>query len=259
MEKQRKSNRKLLISILIFIALMGLTTFYFINSFTKKQEPSIIIQKKNKNKEEQKENSETENIPSNEIYVNNLPSYRAQYNNNNIVANLKIPSLEIDTLITRTNDNKYYLNHDIYNNYTELGNTFIDFRNQDLNNNKQINIYGHNTQNEKYFDTLPFTKLDNYKNKEFFDQNKKVLLAIDEKEITYQVIAVKIITNEDNEHMYLSYNNDNDWYTHINNLLSNTLYNDNSTINSNDQILVLQACNYNPKNSYILVICKKVS
>ena len=57
--------------------------------------------------------------------------------------------------------------------------------------------------------------------------------------------------------MNLVYNSETDWLNHVNSLLSNTLYSDNVEISSNDHLLILQACTYKPKNSYILIICKR--
>ena len=63
-----------------------------------------------------------------------LDYYRNYYNNNNIVGSLKIEGTDIDTLLVQGDDNKYYLNHSIKNEYDELGSVFVDYR-TDLSSN----------------------------------------------------------------------------------------------------------------------------
>ena len=75
--------------------------------------------------------------------IKNLEYYKEYYENDNIVGRLKIRNTSIDTLLVKGNDNEYYLNHSISNEYDEKGSIFIDYR-TDLNS-KQINIYGHNS------------------------------------------------------------------------------------------------------------------
>lgn len=259
-----KRKRKLVLSIIIFIILLIATLFSIF--YPKKDDTYKDVVEKgeasNVNDIEidssNQEMTSDQKIENNNTYQNELPSYRNNYKNDNIVAKIKIPSIGLESLITRTGNNKYYLNHDLYNNYSDLGTPFADYRNKDIYHNMQVNIYGHNTENSRYVDRLPFAKLSNYSNFDVFNTNKDIFLDIDEAEIHYRVIAVKIINNSDSEHMILNYASENDWYNHVEKLLSNTLYNDNVEINYNDKLLVLQACYYNPKHSYILVIGKRV-
>ena len=159
-------------------------------------------------------------------------------------------------MVTRASDNDYYLDYSLYNQYDALGVPFFDFRNVDLVNDRQINIYGHNTKNEKYYSLLPFTNLEAYTNFNTFQNAKDVYLSIDEKKMHYEVIAVKIITS-DSEHMKLVFGSDEDYLNHVYRLMSNSFYTVNTSFSKNDRLLVLQICHYDPDNSYLLVICKE--
>lgn len=237
------------ISILLIVLSIILEGTGIILSFSDSKKTSEKIIEKKVIVEEEKEQE----------YINILPEYRTNYNNDDIKAKLEIPSLEIDTLITQSTDNEFYLNNDINKQANFLGTPFLDFRNQDLENDKQINIYGHNTQVAKYFDDLPFKKLEQFKDETFFNNNKDVYLSTDKQKNHYKVIAVKIITNEDNEHMRLIYTDEFTFENHLEKLFENTLYKDiNEIINEDTKLLVLQACNYEPIGSYILVISRKL-
>ena len=258
MRNKRKIKVYQLVILVFFLvtALVG-GVLYFYDSY-KSKNPIPSVKKLIEEKEKIDYQDKDDNKIDVDEYVNELPSYREQYGNNDIVGKLIVPNINIDTLIARTANNTYYLNNNLYHQQDILGAPFFDYRNTDLVNNRQINIYGHNTQDSRYFGQLPFINLEAYVDQNIFDNYKDVYLSIDEKQIKYRIVAIKIINGSDNEHMKLLFSDDNDFINHTNKLLQNTLYKeDNLVINKEDKILVLQVCHYNPMGSYLLVICKE--
>lgn len=236
------------ITAFISIALI-ITGFYleFNPQPVNKIKPKII------NKEEQEET--VEETP----YNNPLPSFIETYNNTDIKAILEIPQLSINSLVTKSTDNTYYLTNSLYKEQDNLGVPFIDYRIEDINNAKQINIYGHNTENQKYFDVLPFKKLESFLSQENFNNIRDIYLSTDQKKIHYEIIGIKIINDANNEHMRISFRDNNDFKEHTNKLLTDTLYKiDNLEIKETDKIIVLQVCNFNPIDTYLLVIGKEM-
>ena len=242
------------LSILSFCLVFGIV--YFFQQRNNHLSPTvrkIIAENKKKAKEP------ITPSPSESPYVNQLPDYRAKFNNPNIMGYLTVTGTRIESLVTRSTNNFYYLNHNFYNQYDFLGVPFFDYRNTSLSTNRQINIYGHNTQDSKYYDALPFTNLEAFTDYTTFSSFKDVTLEIDEARYHYKVIAVKIITGENNEHMKLLFYSDEDYLNHVNKLLLDTLYKDDDiSFSAADHLLVLQACHYNPIGSYLLVIAKQV-
>ncbi len=194
-----------------------------------------------------------------EITIKKISEYRSENNNNDIIARLVIDDLEIDTLITKSNNNKYYLNHDIHKNESNLGNPFIDFRNSNnLSNERQINIYSHNSDYSVYQEQLPFYKLEKLFDKDNFDKVKKIELYTEEEKSEYEIVALKVVTT-DNEHTVLDSKSNERWEQHLEKLLSDTKYcRDDCKLNVEDKLLILQTCNYNPQGSYIVLIAKKI-
>ena len=262
MNKIKNNNKlKFIIPFIIFLASLSYGTYYIYDNYyaTKNFTPEVKkIIKENKKVQDKKSTEQNTTVQNTETYTNTLPNYRQQYNNSYITGKLTIPGVKIDSLVTRASNNIYYLNHDIYNNYNFLGTPFFDYRNTNLVTDRQINIYGHNTEIEKYYNSLPFTNLESYNDYNVFTNVKDITLDIDEKRLHFNVIAVKIINNSDNEHMKLVFYSDDDFLNHINKLLNNTVYKDNVSITASDRILVLQACHFNPKGTYILIIAKEV-
>lgn len=252
---KRKVIKYAIISIsLIVLIICGYQVFKSFNHKTFPNVEKLIEEKKKKNYSDKDDNKYKV-----EDYVNTLPESRREYNNDDIIGRIEIPNLNINTLVVRTSNNVYYLNNNLYKQKDDKGTVFFDYRNRDLVNDKQINLYGHNTEYEPYLDKLPFVNLEAYNDKNIFDNYKDIYLSLDEKQVHYQVIAVKIVNNSDNEHMKVIFYSDEDFLNHTKKLLTNTLYiEDNLKISKDDRLIVLQACHYNPRNSYILIIGKEV-
>ena len=84
---------------------------------------------------------------------------RNEFNNQDIVGRLYIESIDIDVPLVQTEDNEYYLNHDVYKNFDSVGSIFLDYRNN-IDLDKKILIYGHNSKNIQ----TEFKKLENFLN-----------------------------------------------------------------------------------------------
>ena len=256
MKKKKKNNEFLKSVLMILIPIILCVGGYFIydNYIKKPGIPSVnkLIEEKKKNGYPQEEEIDISN------YENPLPGYRNQYGNSNIMGRLEIPNINIDSLIARTTNNEYYLNYNIYGQWDGLGMPFFDYRNLDLNNDKQINIYGHNTQVTSLYSQLPFTNLEAYMDEEIFKNYKDVYLSIDERQIHYEVVAIKIVDGTNNEHMKVIFSNDTDYLQHVNKVLAGTKYkSENADFTTSDRMLIMQICHYDPVGTYLLVICKE--
>ena len=163
------------------------------------------------------------------------------------MGSLKIEGTGIETLLVKANDNEYYLNHSIRNEYDIIGSIFVDYR-TDLNS-KQINIYGHNSN---VYDVI-FKKLENYLDNKYYSDHKYIELWDGDKKSIYEIFSVQIVSND-----YEHYDVDtDDWENHIN-TLNNSIYEIKNKATPKDEILVIQTCLYNPTNSLLLINAKKV-
>ena len=147
----------------------------------------------------------------------------------------------------QSNDNSFYLSHNYYNQYDTGGAPFFDYRNTDLLNNQQINIYGHNS---KTYD-IPFRKLENFLDKEFFDNNQYILLQDDNGRKIYQIFAIKEVSS-DYSHMKVNLTGA-EFVSHVKNLGSSVIYSRDLVFDENSKILVLQTCSYTSSESYYVI------
>ena len=170
---------------------------------------------------------------------------RKENNNNEIVGRIEIPGL-FNLLLTQTKDNDYYIEYNIKKKRSNKGTEFIDYRNKF--NDKHINIYGHNS---RLYD-LPFKKLEQFLEKDFFDQNEYLLFQTEEGRRIYQIVAIKEEKSKKNyEHMIL---NSKDQKEHITKLLENTIQKREVEYDENTNIIVLQTCVRQRDGNYYLLI-----
>lgn len=168
---------------------------------------------------------------------------REENKNPEIIARMEIPNV-FNLLITQTKDNDYYLDHNIKKQRSDKGNEFIDFRNTITD--KQINVYGHNS---RLYD-LPFKQIELFLDKEFFDNNKYLLLQHDGGRRIYQIAAIKKVRTDD-EHMLVKAKYQKE---HISKLMNNTIYNRDLEYDDNTNIIVLQTCVRQEDRSYYILI-----
>lgn len=235
---KRRIKKWVKITVFILISLVILISItIFINNYFKKQN-DLLLDKK---------------IP--------IETLKKAFHNDDIRARLVIKDIGLDAVITKSTNNVYYLKYNAYKKPSKYGNPFLDYRNHNnLDSEKQINIYGHNIYDELSSKNQPFAKLENYLDYNTFEKDNRIMLYTDKETLMFKVYAVKIITESEREHMIINDLNEEQWIQHYENLLSNTKYcKDECKLDKEDNILVLQTCHFDPKNSYILVIAKKMN
>lgn len=238
---------KKIIYILILVLAIIFTVYSLFNFLFEKK--GIRETKKQLEVVEEKKNKISDELNINDRY----DQYKKEFNNNDIIGRLIIDSLNIDELLVQTTDNDYYLRRLLDGTYNVMGSMFVDYR-SDIENGRQINIYGHNSD---IYD-LPFRKLLNYLDRDFFLNNRKILLETLNGTKTFEIFSVKVIT-DDIEHTEILFDNDADFNEHIKKLRNNSLYDSHDEVSGTDQILVLQTCLINNTlGKYLIIIGRKV-
>lgn len=181
--------------------------------------------------------------------INNL---KQNYNNTEIIGILSIGN-EISTPITQTTNNNFYLYNSLTKENSVMGTTFLDSR-HDVITSKQLNIYGHNS-NE--YDP-PFKTLQNYLNQDFYKNNLIIELRINNEIRIYEIFSIAIVDKtEKAEHMQFSYATDEEWLEHFNRLKNISLHKSNLVLEKQDKIIVLQTCLFGKYNGKFLIVSGK--
>ena len=172
--------------------------------------------------------------------------YVNKYNNTEIVAILEIPNV-LKTPVAQTDDNTFYLKHDLYKDSNEYGTLFLDYRNKSLND-KKIIIYGkETTTNEGY------SNLKNYLNENYYNEHSIIDLYTEETKKSFKVFSCFTET-DDFDYTNLNSYNGLTYFEHLNKLKSKSSYETGVEINNNSKILVLELLTITPDNSKNTVV-----
>ena len=168
--------------------------------------------------------------------------------NKDIIAYLKVNNTNIDYVVVKGNDNKFYLKHNLYKETNRAGWIFMDYHNKLDGTDKNIVIYGHNTLDGTMFGTLRnVVKKEWYENKD----NHHINLVLENQVLTYHVFSTYSIKVED-YYINTIFKNNNEFNTFVSILKKRSVYNYGVEINGEDSILTLSTCTGNGKSRMVL-------
>lgn len=161
--------------------------------------------------------------------------------NDDIYSWIYIPDTNINYPVCRhaTEDN-FYLEHDIYKNYSYSGAIYSQFCNDREYNDRVTVLYGHNMA-----DGSMFADLHKFKDKDFFDKNKYMYIYTPDRKLTYEIVSAFAY---DDRHIINTFDFSNDavfkdYLSMIKNprsVSSNTR--DDVLLDIDDKIVVLSTC-----------------
>nr|5YFK_A Chain A, Uncharacterized protein Sortase B [Clostridium perfringens str. 13] len=194
----------------------------------------------NKSPEEHKQDAESEKNLKN---IN--PDYRFW---------IKVEGTNIDFPVVQGKDNDFYLHHNFNKEKSFSGSIFVDSENN-LNDDSNIVVYGHNMRN----DTM-FAQIKHFKNENFFNANKYVTLYREGKKSTFEIFSVYQENAKDLEsEIKTKFSNKEDYEKYLKEQESKSLFKrDGIDLNSNDRILTLITSGYDFVNARIVVVAKEI-
>lgn len=214
---------------------------------------SIILIRRNYLNKEKKDYSNQFTIIEKIKNDNNgqlIKDYQNEFNNSDIIAELSFENTNIKTPLAQGKNNSYYLNHLYDKTKNNIGSIFLDYRNK--LSDKKIIIYGHNS---RYYN-ITFRELENYLNNEYVDDHKHIYLKTETKTLEYEIFSI-YVEEKDFKHVNLKFD-DNNYLEHLQYLKSKSFYNNDIVLSKEDNIIVIQTCYYNPKNSFLILAGKKI-
>ena len=231
MKKTRKNSKKKIVIILLIIIfgfMLGFSLTMIVNYF-----------------EDNKENREIQKIISNAITVtpNENEKYKVDFKelkkqNPDTVAYLKVNNTNIEYVVVKGNNNDFYLNHNFTKKFNVSGWIFADYHNKFDGSDRNIIIYGHNTQDGSMFGTLKNTLNEEwYSNK----KNHKIMLVTTEGLSYYEVFSVYTIETEE-YYINTEFNSDEEFETFIKRLKFRSVYPFEVNVSKLDKILTLSSC-----------------
>ena len=199
-------------------------------------------------------NNNVNNPINYEEIINNL---RKEYNNEDIKGILEIDNTDYIVPVLQGKDNEYYLNHDAYGNSNYMGAIYLDYR-VNIDSSRKLLIYGHNSSNID----MPFKILEEFYDKDYYDNHKYVLLTTSTTKKRYEIFSVYVETS-DFSYMDVNFASDKDYLDHLTKLKEKSMYDTGVEVTSDDEILILQTCSThkdyrNYQKKYLLIILRRV-
>lgn len=252
----RKVIKKIyILLIVLFVLTISLGGYKYLKASRNIHQKDKIYQKYDQIKEIIDNYSETkvdttllknDNVLDNEKIIDTI-------NINDVKGIIKISGANINEFIMQSSDNVYYLNHLENGEYNELGSITLDYRNNLIDDKISI-IYGHSS----YIVNTPFGNLENYYDKNFYNNNKYITIEKNNEDIKYQIFTVFVISKSDNKHVQVEFSSDEHHQKHLNWLSEVSLYDTGINVSINDQVLILQTCSTKYKDSFLIIGGRKV-
>lgn len=231
---KRRTLEKLLklISIILIIFVTFCLTLWLIDSQNITSISEEILKKSEIKKDEN----------TNTISVNfdNLTTI-----NENTIGWLSITNTNISYPVVQSKDNDYYLTHNFYNENSDSGWLFADYRNNFNNLSQNIIIYGHNRIENTMFGTLK-----NLLKEEWYTKDQTIYFNTLNKKMAFKVFAIYTIKAEDfiSTTSYTKEELD----TFITKALEKSIYDFNVNMDNTDTIITLYTCTNNNKDRIII-------
>ena len=166
-----------------------------------------------------------------------LSAYLAQ--NPDFVAWLRIPGTNVDYPVVQTDNPDYYLNHTFSGKSSVVGTLFSLADADYAAPGRNIAIYGHHLRSsgEKMF-----TSLMRYKNPDFYEDNKTVMLDSLYRHSEYTIFAVMNMKVGDWEPSRTTFSGDAAFMAFVNRAKLESLYDTGVEVGADDHILTLITC-----------------
>lgn len=194
--------------------------------------------------EEIKDIAEENNI--NEEKQDNIDMQKLYGINNDIVAWVRIENTNIDYPVMQTKDTpNYYLRKNFYKQYSYLGTPYLA-ESCDLKTSDNLIIYGHHINNSKMFG-----ELENYRQKEYYNNHKIIKLFTLEENEEYEIIAVfKTVAYTGFKYYdFVNANNEKEFNTFVNQCKELSFYDTEKIANYGDN---------SSKNARLVVVARKI-
>lgn len=180
--------------------------------------------------------------------------------NKKLIGWVKIDDTKINYPVMQTNDNEYYLDHNLNQEYDKNGSIFMDKDCDVLKPSTNLIIYGHHMRSGNMFGGL-----DKYSDKKYYEEHKYIDFdTIYEKGIYEIMYVFRSRVYSEGEVVFKYYQfidaiSELEFDSNMNEMAAVSLYDTGVTAVYGDRLLTLSTCDYQEKNGRFVVVAKKVS
>ena len=233
-----KKGKKFILYIFIFVcACLCMFSGYKIINYLKNNHENKNIKEKTNSLVKKKDDNEYK-----------IDFKKLKKENPDTIAYLKVNGTNIDYVVVKGTDNKYYLHHNFNRNENISGWIFADYKNKFDGSDKNIVIYGHSTKDGSMFGTLSNVLDEKWQSNE---DNLKILFVTEAGTFYYNVFSTYIITPED-YYINTKFNDTEEFNQFLNKIYYRSNHNYGTPISSEGQVLTLSSCNISGSKRIVL-------
>lgn len=171
--------------------------------------------------------------------------------NKDTVGWIYIPNTNVNYPFVQYKNNEYYLKHSYNNSYNNAGWIFLDYRNNINNLGQNTLIYGHGRLDKTMFGSLRTLITNNWLNNK---NNHIIKIVTEDYSYLFQIFSVYKI-KPTSDYLETSFKTETSYQSFINLIKNRSIYNFNTTVNTNNKIITLSTC-YD--DNYRLVVHAKL-
>lgn len=183
--------------------------------------------------------------------------------NPDIIAWINIPGTSVNNPVYKTNNNDYYLNHNMLKQKNRYGALFLDYRAavEPEKQSQNLTIYGHNMKDSSMFGSLEL-----YRDLNFYKEHPTIQLKTLYDQSEYIIFAV-MITNasasDDNGNIFNytapAFDIQDNFLKWTKEAQEKSLIKTDVEINKFDEVLTLSTCSYDFDNARFVIMAKKLT
>ena len=165
--------------------------------------------------------------------------------NNDIIGWIYCPDTPINYPVVKGKDNNQYLRADLKGKYLVSGTIFADYRNNEVGEDKNYIVYGHNMKNSTMFGTLV-----KYKDQTYYDSHPILYFLTPDANYIIELCAGAVVKRDSD--IYHTAPADNT----IADIMIKSTFNSTVEIGKGENIITLSTCSYEFNNARYVVVGK---
>ena len=179
--------------------------------------------------------------------------------NDEFVGWIKIEGTQIDYPVLKAKDNSFYLDKNIYKEYSKYGSIFMDMSNSIEPRSSNLIMYGHHMKDGKMFGDLM-----NYIDEDFYSEHKYIEFNTISDIAKYEIISVfktsvyGSMSNEFPYYSYMDFGDEEGFISYIGEIKKLGLYDIETDAKFGDSLITLSTCEYTLENGRLVIVARRL-
>ena len=183
-------------------------------------------------------------------YVNSANEEELKSINSDYKMWIQIENTNINYPVVQGSDNDYYLKHNFRKESNISGTVFVESAN-DIDNDKNIILYGHNMRNGTMFNNIT-----NYKEESFFNEDNKINIIMNNTLYEYEVFSV-YVKNVSEVNLAIGFASEDEFINYAYNESEESLYKKDVDFSAEDNLITLVTCSYEFTDARTIVVARR--